>query len=196
MDNPYLKKFHHICGEEYDSMQRMIHQRRSFLSEILAREILVRLYAWAVPTEEVIRTLVKHAPIVEIGAGTGYWAHLIHQMGGDILAYDQIVPQDDPEVLLRDCPVEFSVTDLLQDIHSSTFLYSQRVETLKKQYLIQRACHFPVQPGGPEQAAEHSDHSLFLCWPLHDDPCHYPQSTPTSCHLEMQAQTVPERLLL
>lgn len=32
---------------------------------------------------------------------------------------------------------------------------------------------FPVEHGYPEQAAEHSDRTLFLCWPPYDDPMAY-----------------------
>lgn len=53
------------------------------------REDLVKKYAWAIPNEEAIRVLCKYSPIIEIGAGTGYWAHLIEQAGGDILAFDE-----------------------------------------------------------------------------------------------------------
>lgn len=49
---------------------------------------LQRTYSWAIPNDEAIAALVKHSPIVEIGAGTGYWANLVTQAGGDVLAYD------------------------------------------------------------------------------------------------------------
>ena len=48
----------------------------------------VEKYAWAVPTREAIETLVAHDPLIEIGAGTGYWAWLVEQLGGDIVAVD------------------------------------------------------------------------------------------------------------
>jgi hypothetical protein len=37
--------------------------------------------------------LVRYSPIVEIGAGTGYWARLVADAGGDILAYDKHPPK-------------------------------------------------------------------------------------------------------
>jgi hypothetical protein len=46
---------------------------------------LVRQYAWAVPTDEAILTLREYLPLIEIGAGKGYWASLID---GDILCFD------------------------------------------------------------------------------------------------------------
>ena len=36
---------------------------------------------------------MKYSPIVEIGAGTGYWAALVKQAGGDIIAFDPHPPR-------------------------------------------------------------------------------------------------------
>ena len=52
-----------------------------------ARQHAVRAYSWAVPTDEAIHILTRQ-PIVEIGAGTGYWAKLVIEAGGDVVAYD------------------------------------------------------------------------------------------------------------
>lgn len=60
---------------------------RAFNSYV-TRLRLVKKYAWAIPSEEAIRTIAKYGPIVEIGAGTGYWASLISQFT-DIVCYDK-----------------------------------------------------------------------------------------------------------
>ena len=41
-----------------------------------------RHYGFAIPTEEAIKKIASYAPIVEIGAGLGYWASLIWRHGG------------------------------------------------------------------------------------------------------------------
>lgn len=53
------------------------------------RQELRAHYAYSIPTAEAIQRLVSLGPLVEIGAGLGYWAHLIDQMGGDIICYDK-----------------------------------------------------------------------------------------------------------
>lgn len=58
------------------------------ISSMGLRDELVTKYAWAIPNKEAIASICCHSPIVEIGAGSGYWAHLIHEAGGDIVAYD------------------------------------------------------------------------------------------------------------
>jgi hypothetical protein len=52
------------------------------------RAVIVEKYAWAIPNDKAITALAKLSPIVEIGAGKGYWARLIVQAGGDIVCYD------------------------------------------------------------------------------------------------------------
>lgn len=46
-------------------------------------------YSWAIPNDFAIQTIKKlNRPILEIGAGTGYWAKLLADQGVDILAFD------------------------------------------------------------------------------------------------------------
>lgn len=56
--------------------------------ETAARNYAVVTWACAVPNDLAIETLVRHSPIVEIGAGTGYWARLAAEAGADVVAYD------------------------------------------------------------------------------------------------------------
>ena len=58
------------------------------LPEAVAREYAVTHWAWAVPDESAIAQLVELSPLIEIGAGTGYWAQLASASGADILAFD------------------------------------------------------------------------------------------------------------
>jgi hypothetical protein len=50
-------------------------------------------YAWSIPTQTAIDMIVACGPIVEIGAGTGYWARMISEAGGDVVAYDAAPPE-------------------------------------------------------------------------------------------------------
>jgi hypothetical protein len=79
--------------------------------EVLA-EPLVEKYAWAVPSERALSVLSSFSPLIEIGAGKGYWAHLLSQRGVDIVAFDKFakklknkwfdVEVGGPKVLQRD----------------------------------------------------------------------------------------------
>lgn len=52
------------------------------------REELRSRYAFAIPSPEAIALINGYGPIVEIGAGTGYWAKVLSDHGGDVLAFD------------------------------------------------------------------------------------------------------------
>lgn len=58
----------------------------------LCRHPLTQKYSWAVPSGNAIKMIAKHGPVIEIGAGTGYWAHLLRKAGVDVLAYDRAPP--------------------------------------------------------------------------------------------------------
>jgi hypothetical protein len=49
---------------------------------------LVQKHSWAVPTKSAIDLILTQGKIVEVCAGTGYWAWLLWQCGGNIVAYD------------------------------------------------------------------------------------------------------------
>lgn len=54
------------------------------------RRRLAHKYAWAVPNDAALDAIVARSPIVELGAGTGYWAALLQERGCDVLAFDPI----------------------------------------------------------------------------------------------------------
>jgi len=54
------------------------------------RTCLCTYLAWAVPNDDALHCMQQVGPILEIGAGTGYWAWLLAQRGVDIVAYDAV----------------------------------------------------------------------------------------------------------
>ena len=123
---------------------------------------LRRLYSWGVPTSEALDCIEEavnsgsggegaaSAGVVEVGAGTGYWASLLRRRGIPVTAYD-LHPCHDPEpnghhkLLGRGNPPPFT----------------------------------EVTRGGAEAAANYDDDDdedeasrrvLMLCWPPREDP--------------------------
>lgn len=129
------------------------HTGETWLEHYRTQRRLQRQYAWAIPSPEVIIELAWLGPIVEIGAGRGYWAALINDAGGDVVCYDAEPPDQStengwaPPVGHHD-DVEVPVT-------------------------IETAVFTEVRRGGPEKVLEHQDRALFLCWPPYDDPMAY-----------------------
>ena len=60
------------------SSENAFSQRRSF----------VAAYAWAVPTLAVLKRIAALGPLLEVGAGNGYWASELARLGVDIIATD------------------------------------------------------------------------------------------------------------
>ncbi len=51
--------------------------------------MLAQRYAYVFPSDSVLAMLAGLGPLVEIGAGTGYWARRLRLMDVDIVAFDQ-----------------------------------------------------------------------------------------------------------
>ena len=55
---------------------------------------LAQLYAYVFPDADALSALANLGPLVEIGAGTGYWAYRLRSLGADVIAFD-IAPPDE-----------------------------------------------------------------------------------------------------
>lgn len=51
-------------------------------------ETLRKRYSYAVPTESSLHAVASCGPLIEVGAGKGYWAKMLSEMGVDVMAYD------------------------------------------------------------------------------------------------------------
>lgn len=83
-DNPYLLELVKRFGTPYAYRQF----DRSNFSD--TRREFVSRYSWAIPNHATLETIKREASagVVEIGAGTGYWAHLLRLREVDVVAYD------------------------------------------------------------------------------------------------------------
>lgn len=52
----------------------------------------VHVYAYAAPNAAALEALLAQSPLLELGAGTGYWARLLRGAGADVLALDIAPP--------------------------------------------------------------------------------------------------------
>ncbi len=107
------------------------------------RSDLVMKYAFTIPYYELIAAIAASGPIVEIGAGSGYWAWMLSQAGSDVVAIDRFSPD---EVT----PWDFTGTNQWYD---ETWYFVDEGEALS--------------------AGAWPERSLFLAWPLYADPMAY-----------------------
>jgi hypothetical protein len=102
MENEYLELFKKNHGSDWASAMG-----HGWLPPTgMSRTDLVLKYSMAVPTQEALDALARYAPLIEIGAGGGYWAYLLRKQGVDILPYD-IDPPSEHNNTYRDGPLEW-----------------------------------------------------------------------------------------
>jgi hypothetical protein len=106
------------------------------------RDRLVQEYAWAIPNEAALDEIAANGPVLEIGAGSGYWAWELEQREVDILAFDP-----DP------------------------FRKGQYAE-LRDGTVVPRIKWGEVAEGDHTEASSraHRHRSLLICWPTWGDP--------------------------
>jgi hypothetical protein len=119
---------------------------------------LVRRYSWAITAPESVAFVAawagKHG-LVEIGAGTGYWAACLAHCGVDTVAYDHLPPDREENFYHRQ-------TKTVGDIRTGmTDVWGGHVPTWH-----------PVRKGRPWHASRHPHRTLFLCWPPFSRVCY------------------------
>ena len=130
--NPLLKAYVELCPDYLELLNNpgVMHE------VVKLRDRLVSRYSWSIPTEEALRQIAQLSPIVEMGAGTGYWAHLLKRMGADVVAYDR-APPGSLKSLVSAC----------------------------NPWHVGAKQHVKVLNGVPETLREHANRTLLLCWP-------------------------------
>lgn len=56
------------------------------------RRALTNRYSFAIPSKMALEAIAEHSPIVEMGAGSGYWASELTKIGAKVVAYDYKPP--------------------------------------------------------------------------------------------------------
>jgi hypothetical protein len=91
LSNPYLEKYESLPLIQYlktkfpgRNMRSLSHFEDSSVSTPLRQE-----FAYAIPNEEALSEIASHGPVVEIGAGKGYWASLLRERGTKVAAFDK-----------------------------------------------------------------------------------------------------------
>lgn len=102
---------------------------------------LWRRFAYAVPNGEALEALAAHGPILEIGAGSGYWASLLRLGGVEVLAYDKYA------------------------------LGANAAGVATNEYFNADAKPFThIERGSDNVVRKHPGHTLFLCCPPPGEP--------------------------
>jgi SAM-dependent methyltransferase len=142
---------------------------RGLLIHMRRREVLTSQYAWAIPTEGVIRALAELSPICDLGCGTGYWASLLQQAGAEVLAVDAAPPLEGANHWHREQrPRIWSTPPTHNDLDFTKLSNDELRSVLDAPPPI---AHFTeIVRGDAATFDVPSGHALMLCWPPYDDP--------------------------
>jgi hypothetical protein len=75
-----------------DPLTRCLQRPVAGAGEADYRLQLARRYTYVLPEAHLVDIVARRSPLVEVGAGTGYWAYLLRARGADVVAYDQAPP--------------------------------------------------------------------------------------------------------
>lgn len=89
MSRPKLDKLK-AAGWKYEDIITSLTIAGGELLPIRWRDWCVIEYAWAIPSAEAIDMLASQGTVIEIGAGSGYWAHRVIEAGGDVRCFDPL----------------------------------------------------------------------------------------------------------
>jgi len=93
VDNVYLSLFKaKMAGLDHELVVRMFdpdleETSRASLFDQLDYKYVLR-FGWAIPDERALSIIKAYGPIIEIGAGLGYWGRLLGNRGVDYVGYD------------------------------------------------------------------------------------------------------------
>jgi putative endonuclease len=132
--NPYLEEMLSLLDEnkklKRNKLTLLLNEKRS---EIICR------YAFSIPTIDIIEEIAGYSPLVEIGAGSGYWAMCLGDAGADVIAYDKRPPDEEIPWDYREGNQWFD--DTWSHVHE----------------------------GDESMAGRCPERTLFICWPpIHD----------------------------
>ena len=93
--NPYILIFKTAAIKDrlFDALHMLALHHYDFYNRYatlphLERKSLVDEYSWAIPNDAALRAIAAEGPVIEVGAGAGYWAYCLRAMGADVIATD------------------------------------------------------------------------------------------------------------
>jgi hypothetical protein len=87
-DNPYLDLVQVLGGARGPGGWAVSGGLAHVLDLPSRRRELAAVFSWAIPDKAALTVLARCGPLLECGAGTGYWAALLRDRGCDVLATD------------------------------------------------------------------------------------------------------------
>jgi hypothetical protein len=143
--NPYLDAYTESMARRDEVEELTPEWELLDIEQTWMRTALCACFAYAIPNGAAIDRLVSAGPLLEVGAGLGYWARLIRDAGGDILAVDR----------------DWSAGSGKSGFNPENRFHGEDNEAWTSVVLV-HDCVGTVR--------DHPERTLFLCWPPYGSP--------------------------
>jgi SAM-dependent methyltransferase len=87
-DYPALRMFLDAWHDPVDINRDIKRDMDEATKSIRLRDFAIKEFGFSIPCREVLDALERYQPILEVGAGTGYWTALMRQRGIDVIGTD------------------------------------------------------------------------------------------------------------
>ena len=84
-DQDFLKPFESLMSA---AEARTLITAVSLHDRFYAREEAVKRYGFSIPCKEAVEAVAALSPLVEVGAGSGYWSRFLRAAGADVVTTD------------------------------------------------------------------------------------------------------------
>ncbi|KAF4318472.1 hypothetical protein BBO99_00006974 [Phytophthora kernoviae] len=210
--NPYLDFHRKFCREHPGELTAVFDpelsdERRSEMYAALDVSVAMK-YSWAIPDERALQIIKHYGPIVEMGAGSGYWARLLQLRGVDIVAYDLHVAGDDDEEQKEENEHDDqeggkTVATSGEESHGDAEEAQEgsdgeeadeepddedvgedeeEEEEEEEEVEVEQVYWTEVLKGTPKDLRKHADRALFLCYPDDFEDSHESMAMASLCN--------------
>ncbi|CEG41978.1 uncharacterized protein PHALS_12285 [Plasmopara halstedii] len=209
-DNPYLDFYREFVREHREELTAVFDpelsdEARSEMYAALDVSVAMK-YSWAIPDERALQIIKHYGPIVEMGAGSGYWARLLQLRGVDVIAYDLRVAGEEEENEVKSdvkengksaatCREEINedaqenngeeILDIgEEDVkNGETDQLNEDEEFEDEQDVeVEQVYWTNVLKGTPKDLHKHTNRALFLCYPDDFEDSHESMAMKSLCN--------------
>ncbi|KAG2767913.1 hypothetical protein PC129_g1200 [Phytophthora cactorum] len=204
--NPYLDFYRKFAREHPGELTAVFDpelsdEARSEMYAALDVSVAMK-YSWAIPDERALQIIKHYGPIVEMGAGSGYWARLLQLRGVDVVAYDLHVAGDEEEKNEESDEKENGKSAATSGEESHGDADETQVSdggeadeepdeeeeeieeesNDEEEVEVEQVYWTEVLKGTPKDLRKHADRALFLCYPDDFEDSHESMAMASLCN--------------
>lgn len=159
--DPFLRGYHSL------GVALRIHEQTGKYPEHLDRFAFIRKYGYAIPNDAALDEIAKHSPILEVGAGNGYWAYELTKRGVDVVATDK---RPVPVGGRKHAKLEKVIADGSVLTAGDDKFCGRENNEGEAEYAFDKSWHAVLEMSAVDAIEAHPDRVLLMIWPSYDKP--------------------------